>query len=295
MQYSSRPLSRASLACAVLLAAVSPAPAAAQAEAEANHLYDKFEFTLSGSSVLTSPTLRIDGENGSGTEIEFGQRLGVDRSGFEPRLAIRWKPGRRHELEAGYLFVTRTGEKRLEDSIRVGDTVFTAGLKVDSKFGGDYAFLSYRYAIMARQNTQLGLNLALGYIAFAIDINALAGASNGNDTLTTSYGVSKSFPGPVATLGLFGRFRFGHQWDVAADAAYLGARASNLDISEYVLGGAVRHFVSRKLGFEAGYGITSVHLDISNKGGRLIDPGTIQGKIRYSFQNFRLGVILALQ
>jgi hypothetical protein len=298
MRNSHRPSSRAPLARAVLLLAALSVPTAARAQSEANHLYDKFQFMAAGSDVVISPTIRIDGETQTGTDIEFGKTLGIGRSGFEPRLAIRWKPGRRHELEAGYLFINRKGENVLQDSVRVADTVFSAGLNLNSKFSADYAFLSYRFAIMAKPNTQLGLNLALGYIAFKIDINALAGASNGNDTLTTSYGVSKSFPGPVATLGLYGRFRFSEKWYLEADGAYLTASASNIKVTEYVIGAAGRYFLSNKIGLEAGYGITSVDLHINNTGsgsGGVIDPGTIQGKIGYNFQNFRLGVILALQ
>jgi hypothetical protein len=296
MRHCHRPWTRAPLACATLLLAALAVPGGAQAQSEANHLYDKFEFMAAGSDVVISPTIRIDGETQTGTDIEFGKTLGIPRSGFEPLLAIRWKPGRRHELEAGYLFINRKGEKVLDDSVRVADTVFSAGLNINTKFSADYAFLSYRFAIMAKHNTQLGLNLALGYIAFKTDINALASAG-GNDTLITeSYGVSKSFPGPVATLGLYGRFRFSEKWYLEADGAYLTASASNIKVTEYVIGAAARYFVSRKVGFEAGYGITSVDLHVNNSGsGGIIDPGTIQGTIGYNFQNFRLGVILALQ
>jgi hypothetical protein len=267
-----------------------------QAQSEANHLYDKFQFMVAGSDVVISPTIQINGTNQAGTEVEFGKTLGLARSGFEPMFAIRWKPGRRHELEAGYLFLNRTGEKVLQDSVVVADTVFGAGLNLNTKFSADYAFLSYKFAIMAKKNTQLGLNLALGYIAFKTDINALASAS-GNDTLiTASYGVSKSFPGPVGTLGVFGRFRFSEKWYLETEGAYLQASASNIKLTEFVIGAAGRYYLSRKFGFEAGYGITSVDLHVSNTGSRgIIDPGTIQGKIGYNFQNFRLGVILALQ
>ena len=289
-------IARPPLARLAFLVAVASTPAVAQAQTEVNHLYDKFQLLVAGSDVVISPTIQINGENQAGTEIEFGKTLGIPRSGFEPMFAIRWRPGRRHELQVGYLFINRKGEHVLEDSVRVEDTVFTAGLNINSKFSADYAFLSYQFAIMAKPNTQLGLNLALGYIAFKTDINALAGASNGNDTLTTSYGVSKSFPGPVGTLGVFGRFRFSEKWYLETEGAYLQASASNIKVTEFVIGAAGRYFVSRKFGFEAGYGITSVDLHISNSGsGGVIDPGTINGKIGYNFQNFRLGVILALQ
>ncbi len=276
---------------ALLLAALSM-PAAVQAQSEANHLYDKFQFLVAGSDVVISPTIQIDGTNQAGTEIEFGKTLGIPRSGFEPMLSVRWKPGRRHELQAGYLFINRSGEHILEDSVRVEDTVFSAGLNLNSKFSADYAFLSYRFAIMAKENTQLGLNLALGYIAFKTDINALAGVSNGNDTLTTSYGVSKSFPGPVGTLGAYGRFRFSEKWYLETEGAYLTGSSGGVTVKEFVIGAAGRYFLSRKIGLEAGYGITGVDVSITSSDSGPF--GTLNGKIKYNFQNFRLGVILAM-
>jgi hypothetical protein len=276
---------------ALLLAALS-VPAVAQGQAEANHLYDKFEFLVAGSDVVISPTIQINGENQAGTEVEFGKTLGIPRSGFEPMFAIRWKPGRRHELQVGYLFINRSGENVLEDSVRIEDTVFSAGLKLNSKFGADYAFLSYRFSIMAKENTQLGLNLALGYINFQTDINAKAGVGGPNDTLTADYGVSKSFPGPVATLGLFGRFRFGEKWYLETDGAYLTGSSSGVTVKEFVIGAAGRYFLTRKIGLEAGYGITGVDVHIATTGDSPF--GSIDGKIQYNFQNFRLGVVLAL-
>lgn len=281
---------------ALLLAALSiPAVVQAQSQSQppANHLYDKFEIIAAGSDVVISPSIQINGSNGeTGTDVEFGNTLGVGRSGFEPMFAIRWKPGRRHELEVGYLFVNRTGEKTLQDSVRFEDTVFSAGLKLNSKFSADYAFLSYRFAIMAKENTQLGLNLALGYINFQTDINAKAGVGGPNDTLTADYGVSKSFPGPIATLGVFGRFRFSEKWYLETNGAYLTGSSSGVTVKEFVLGAAARYFLSRKIGLEAGYGITGVDVHIATTGDSPF--GSIEGKIKYNFQNFRLGVVLAL-
>jgi hypothetical protein len=277
---------------ALLLTAFS-LPAVAQGQSVENHLYDKFEIVAAGTDVVISPSIQINGSNGEvGTDIEFGKTLGIGRSGFEPMFALRWKPGRHHELQVGYLFVNRTGENTLQDSVRFEDTVFSAGLKLNSKFNADYAFLAYRFAIMAKQNTQLGLNLALGYINFQTSITAKAGVGGPNDTLTADYGVSKNFPGPVATLGLFGRFRFSPKWYLETDGAYLTGSSSGVTVKEFVIGAAARYFLSRKIGLEAGYGITGVDVNIATTGNGAF--GSVNGKIKYSFQNLRLGAILAL-
>jgi len=221
--------------------------------------------------------------------------LGIDRGAFEPQFSLRWRPGRRHEIQVGYLFLSRSGEKRLSRDINVRDTTFTAGLNLNTSFGADNAFLAYRYAFSAKENTQIGAQLGLGAIFFEISIDALSGAANGNDTLTTSYGAGASFTGPTAALGLYGRFRLGDRWYLEANAGTIGIKIENITATVFQGGVAGRYFLSKRFGLEAGYGLSTVKIKIDKEGsGGLFDP-TAEGLVRYPTQDLRLGVIAAFQ
>lgn len=292
-----RPSPLSSIRVAALLVMLAGLdPETVRAQSEPNHLYDKYQISAFGSQVLIGPKVRVDSEDGSqGTEFSTGNVLGIDRGAFEPQFALRWRPGRRHEIQVGYLFLSRSGEKRLTRDINVRDTTFTAGLNLNTTFGADNAFLAYRYAFSAKENTQIGAQLGLGAIFFEINIDALAGATNGNDTLTTSYGAGASLTGPTAALGLYGRFRLGDRWYLEANAGTIGIKIENITASVFQGGVAGRYFLSKRFGLEAGYGLSTIRIKIDKEGsGGLFDP-TIQGSIRYPYQDLRLGVIAAFQ
>ncbi len=275
----------------------STPPAKPPAEPAANHLYDKFQIDMSLAEVLIGPNLRVDDEDDDtdGTSVDTGNILGIDRAGLESRLAVRWRPGHRHELEAGILMVNRDGERKLTKDITFRDTTFAAGLNVNTSLGASNAFLSYRFAFTAKEKTQIGAQLGLGAILFKVDINAVAGVASDNDTLATSFGTSGEFPGPTAALGLFGRFRLGEKWYLEANAGAIGASIENITVKLVEAEADVRYFINDRFGLEAGYGLTQVKIDIDKAGsGGIFDP-TIQGSIKYPFQNFRIGVVAAFQ
>ena len=280
----------------MLVALTALHPASAQAWTEPNHLYDKYQIGAFGSQVLIGPKVRVDSEEGSqGTEISTGNVLGIDRSAFEPQFAVRWRPGRRHEIQVGYLFLSRKGETRLTRDINVRDTTFTAGLKLNTTFDADNATLVYRYAFTAKENTQIGAQLGLGAIFFDINIDALAGAASGNDTLTTSYGAGASLTGPTAALGLYGRFRVGDRWYLEGNAGSIGIKIENITATVFQAGAAGRYFLSERFGLEAGYGLTAVRITIDKEGsGGPFDP-SVEGSIRYPYQDFRFGVVAAFR
>lgn len=267
-------------------------PAAAQTDSSRNHLYDKFQFAISGTNVLLGTNLRVDGNDGQGTDVDVEDDLGLDRSKFQPRFGFRWRPGRRHELEVGYQFARRTGQKTLSDSLRFGDTTFYANATIKPTFNSDQAFLVYRFAFMAKERTQVGAALGLGPYFFDVAIDALASASGGSQTGEVAYSESASVIGPTASLGLFGRFRLGDRWYLDADIRYITISIDRFKASVLDAGLAARYFMSRKVGFELGYGGNGIKVDVEAKD-RAAAAGFKSGRIKFTQQTFRLGIILA--
>ena len=185
-----------------------------QARAQStSRLYDKWQIHLSGAVVVMGTDIRVDGSNSEGTEIDGEDVLGLSREKFQPRAAVRWRPGRRHELELGYQFARRTAEKTLERDIVFADSTYTAGLNLKSTFRTDQAFLVYRFAIRARERTQLGVGVAIGVFPFKLEVDRLASA--GGSEVTSSN--ERSFTGPTGSLGVYGRFLLGDRWYLESD------------------------------------------------------------------------------
>jgi hypothetical protein len=257
-----------------------------------SHLHDRFQISLSATGVMLNSSIRVDGEAGFGTNIDAEDDLGLARFKLQPRMSLRWHPGRRHELEVGYQVARRTGQKVLSGDIVFGDTTFTLGLTIRPTLRTDQGFLNYRFAFAAKERMQIGFGVGLGAIFFNTSIDALAVVASGGDTLSKPFTVSKSLVGPTAAVGLFGRFRSGDRWYFETDVRAIKMAIGRFDAAVFEGDGAVRYFLSRAVGLEAGYGITALDVDVAPKATGV--TAGLSGKVKYSLQNFRVGLVVAL-
>jgi len=270
-------------AFAVLLGCL-PAARCLHAQDDRNHLYDKWQFTASGAVVFFGSEMRVEDANGNGTNIKVEDDLGLAKEKFQGRLAARFRIGHRHELELGYLLARRKGDNTLSRDIEFADTTYTAGLHVKSVFNADNLFLNYRFAFMAHEGAQLGAGIGLGAILFKTSIEAEAGIGGA----TAAYSRERSLTGPIGSIGLFGRFRSGNAWYFEADARAIWIGIDRFDAYVADFGGAIRYFPWTNVGFEAGYQYNGVRVDVSQASGR---PNSLSGRIKYNFQNVRLGIV----
>jgi hypothetical protein len=279
---------------AVMMAfAVCSSPLAGQTVR--NHLYDKFQVGASLTTVILNTNVRIDGSQGNiGGDVDAEDDLGLSRTKLQSRFNLRWRPGKRHELEVGYQFARRTAERTLERGFDIGDTSFTAGLRVKSRFDTDQAFLTYRFAFMAREKTQVGVGLGLGALFLGTGIDALVDVASGGKADSISYSHSSNLTGPTASLGFYGRFQVGRAWYLEADLRGVKVAIDRFDASIIEGGAVARYFVSSRLGIEGGYGLSSINVDIGPRTTATGGERGATGKIKYSLQNIRLGLVYAL-
>ena len=281
-----------SLVALVVLASLLSAPLAGQTVR--NHLYDKFQFGASMTMVILNTNVRIDGSQGQGEEVDAETDLGLATTKLQARFDMRWRPGKRHELEVGYQFARRTGGRTLGDTIVIGDSTFALGLRVKSRFDTDQAFLNYRFAFMARERTQVGIGIGLGAIFLGTAIDALVGVASGGKADSVSKSDSSNLTGPTGSLGFYGRFLVGKAWYLEADLRGVKVAIDRFDASVIEGGAAARYLVSSKLGIEGGYGLSSITVDIGQRTTAAGGERGATGKIKYSLQQIRLGLVYAL-
>jgi hypothetical protein len=281
----------------VAVCALACGLAASQARAEdlGNHLYDRFQADVAGTILRLGSEARVDAKDGSvGTDLDVEDDLGFSRSKFQPRFEFRWRPGRRHQIGIGYQFARRSADKTLEGTIEVGDTSFAAGARAHSVFDSDNLFLTYRFAIMAHERTQLGVGLGVGAFFFKFGVDALAGISVAGRTDSVTYSNTTSFTGPTAALGLYGRFRLGNPWYLEPDVRYLRVKIDRFTAKVFEGSLGTQYYLSRKVGLEGGLGVRSVQVDVGPKtDGGFFDLG-VSAKIKYKETGLRVGVVVLL-
>ena len=262
---------------------ILPAALRAQAGTELpNHLYDKWQFTGAATWVLLGSEARVDPENGGeGTDLDLEDDLGLDKSEFQGRLAVRWRPGRRHELEVGYQFIRRNNSRTLRDTIVFADTSFPAGFDAKTKFNSDNAFLVYRFAFMAKENTQLGLSLGLGALFLGSSIDGVGFIDP--DSVHVKAGFDQV--APLGSLGAYGRFRFGDRWHVGAEARAIGITIDRFDISVLEGGLSTQYFFSPSWGAELGWSYSGVEVEFMS------ESDDRSAKINYNFSTARIGFV----
>jgi hypothetical protein len=281
------------IACALAVCAwASPALAA---EEFGNHLYDPFQLIVSGSILKLGSDARVDAEDGSaGTELNLEDDLGFDKTKFQPRAEIRWRPGRRHELDLGYQMARRSAEKTLGRTIEVGDTSFAAGADIKSTFDSDNLFLTYRYSIIAKERMEVGVGLGLGAFFFKVGVDALASASSGGGSRSVEYSNETSFTGPTGALGVYGRFRSGDRWYLVPDARYLRVTIDRFTGQVLEGGFTAQYYVSPTVGIEAGVGVRAIQVDVGPKtDGGGFGP-EVAARIKYDESQFRIGMVFPL-
>jgi len=288
----------ATVGCASAAVAATPDSTKTQAAAPTTQaaspahlvsLYHKWEVSPSFTAVILNTDIRVDPSNGGGegTTIDAENDLGLATVKPQPRISGRMRMGRRSELEAGYQWASRSGEKELQRTITFRDTTFDVGASLDSKLTTNLLFLNYRYAFMAKDRTQVGVGLGLGALFLDVELDALASAGGGG----VSYSAKEDFTAPVGSLGLYGRFLHGTRWYTEADARIVKLRIDRFHF-RYIEGNlGERYFLSHKSALELGAGADAVKVDVDPRfddGNQQVGPSS---QIKFSLTNLRLGYV----
>ena len=251
-----------------------------------NHLHDRFQASGSLTWVSFNTTIRVDSEDGQGTDIDLEDRLGASDRVVEPRLALRWNPSPRHSLELGYLFARRSSERSIDASFEYGGETFDAGLLVRTEFDSDLSTLTWRWALHSSDDSRIGATLALGAIFFRMSLDGYLSANE--ETAAVSAG--HDLTAPLGAIGAFGHWRLGDAWYLETDLRAIYVSVGRYEA--YVLDAMAmaRWFPLRHLGVEGGLALNAVRVVMNQ------DPGSglgqdFAGRIRYQLLQPRLGVV----
>src|SRR5512134_745402 len=95
-------------------------------------------------------TTRLDSDDGSGTEIDLEDDLGLESSTNVARLGGYVWLGRRHRLDGAYFNLNRESTFPIQETIDFGDQTFTINTSIETESKLSIIKADYTYAVLAK-------------------------------------------------------------------------------------------------------------------------------------------------
>ncbi|HVJ29044.1 MAG TPA: hypothetical protein VNA66_01940 [Gammaproteobacteria bacterium] len=109
-------------------------------------------------------TTRLDSDDGSGTQIDLEDDLGLESSTNVARLGGYVWLGKRHRLDGAYFNLNRDSTFPIKETIDFGDQTFVIDTSIETESKLSIIKADYTYAVLAKDRGWLGLTGRL-YIA----------------------------------------------------------------------------------------------------------------------------------
>lgn len=211
-------------AALIVLGSLLAAPAVLADDAP-NVLTNSFQLSLGTFILSTDTKVRLDGEAGEGTNINWEQRFGKgDATRF--RIDGEWRFADRHKARFLWFNNTSRRSRTLDEDIEWGGEIYPINAKVSSEFKFDVYELAYEYAFLRRESYEVSGTIGLHYTDLSLALAAKASTSNG--TLTGDVRKEASVGAPLPVIGLRGVWSLPYNLWLDAFAQYFA-----LSIDEY--------------------------------------------------------------
>ena len=262
-----RPVSIALLA--VSLGALT-VPAAVQAQQPENRERAAIAFGAFVTQPLTD--VRVDGDTGTGTEVSFEDDLGVDSSTTILRLGGYWWMSERNRLDFSLFSFSREGNRRIDETIEFGDTIFTIDTVVTATSDLDIAKAAYTFAPIIKDRGFLGLTAGLYISQTKLSISAPSVSRSESTDLTA----------PLPVVGIRGDYAITDRWTFRGSFEWFGIDTGDVDgtlTDKYV---AIDYSFGDR--FAAGIAFNDTGLDVDADEG----AGGFRGALDWGYDGYLL-------
>jgi len=206
-----------------------------------------------GPFFATHETLaRVDsGQLGTGTLVDLEGDLGLTTSTENARFDGYVRLGRRHQLRAGYISLSRGASTRLNQQIQWGNDIFNVDVGVDTRVDLVLVPVSYRFSVVKSDRVDFGLSAGAFALFADASVAAPSAGLNGAE--------SANFPLPV--LGADIDVGIAPKVFLVGGADYFRLSVDQVDGSWSEYRGGVEVFLSRNVGVGGVYRQVNLNVD----------------------------------
>lgn len=203
-----------------------PNASAGDASAPPGPLTDTFQLALGSFSLDTDTQLRLDGDIGRGTPVDWERTFGhanTDRF----RVDGYWRFADRHKLRAMWFNHAHSDVRNLDSEIQWGDVVYPVNAEVKSELDFDVYEAAYEYAFLKRETFELSATVGLHYTEFAAALEGEASAGSGG--IAGGVREAASVDAPLPLVGLRGTWALPQHFSIDGSAQFFVLSLGDFD------------------------------------------------------------------
>jgi hypothetical protein len=243
---------------------VSATSAVAQNDSKYGH-DPRFSISLGVFVTDRDSSTRIDGDAGSGTNVDLEDDLGLRDSDSVFRIDGYWRFAGKHRFDFSAFDLSRSATKQIDREIDWGDTTYPISATLETDVELEIYKAAYTYMFLKKGRSFLGGTIGL-YIA---DIGTrLSSPSAGSFE-------SNNVTAPMPVIGLRGEYRFSDRWSLRGSSEFFVVDSGDVDGSLYDIYAGLDFSATQNVAF--GLGFNAVNIDIG------VDKNRFQGDVDWQY------------
>ena len=193
---------------------------------------------------------RIDGETGSGSDVDLESDLGLDKSDSVFRVDAYWRFAEKHRFDFSAFDLSRSASRQIDRDITWNDTTYPVNTQLDTELDLSIYKVAYTWMFLKRERSFLGATIGLYVADIGASLSTTAGGSR----------ESSDFTAPLPVVGLRGEYRFADRWSLRGSGEIFAIEYGDFDGSLYDVFVGLDFSVSESIA--VGVGLNSVKLDV---------------------------------
>jgi len=121
--------------------------------------------------------VKLDGDNRTGTTVDFEKILGLDDELATPFAHLMWRINDKHRLEFMYYNIDRDGTRVLYNDINFGDQTYTVNTDMTSSLDMSVYRLGYDYSFVNDDGLEFGIGVSADIIPVDFSVQATGGVA----------------------------------------------------------------------------------------------------------------------
>jgi hypothetical protein len=156
---------------------------------------------------------RLDSDSGRGTDINFEEDLGFERSMSVARLGGTFYLQPRQSIDFGIFDLSRDASRVIDETIEFGDRTFDVNTLIESNYDLTITKIDYTYAPLSRPKGYLGINAGFYIAATEVTLTATG-------QLIQTASESEDLTAPLPVVGIRGEYKFSDRITIGGAAQY---------------------------------------------------------------------------